>query len=234
MKNTVISSVIITIGVIISSFVLSNSIENYRNFSRFVEVKGLDEKIVKSNLASWQINFTLSNDDLKKIYSDLSFSQNTIIKFLLDQGFSENEIEKQAISVQDNHNSYDNKKGPRFFANSGINLSTNKVDLVNSVAQKTGALVESGIVINYSNIRYMFTELNSIKTEMLNKATTNAKDAAETFAKNSNSSIGKIKKASQGTISITAVNSNPNDMYSDEASIMKKVRVVTSIEFFIK
>ena len=105
---------------------------------------------------------------------------------------------------------------------------------MNTVSQKTGVLVESGIAINFSSIRYKYTELNLIKTEMLNKATANAKEAAETFAKNSNSSIGKIKKASQGTISITAADSNPSDSFSDDASIMKKVRVVTSIEFFIK
>jgi hypothetical protein len=69
---------------------------------------------------------------------------------------------------------------------------------------------------------------------MLTRAASSAREAAETFAKNSNSSIGKIRKASQGSFSISAVNSNQNDPYSDESSILKKVRVVTSIDFFIK
>lgn len=234
MKNSIISSIIITLGIIISSFLLCNTIDSYRNFGRYVEVKGLDEKIVKANLVTWQISFTSSNDDMKKIYSDISYAQNTIIKFLIEQGFSEKEIQKDSISIQDSSHFYENKKGPRYFSSSGIILSSNKVDLVNTVSQKTGVLVESGIAINFSSIRYKYTELNLIKTEMLNKATANAKEAAETFAKNSNSSIGKIKKASQGTISITAADSNPSDSFSDDASIMKKVRVVTSIEFFIK
>jgi hypothetical protein len=50
-----------------SSYILRNSIENYRKFGRFVEVKGLDEKIVKANVANWELNFTVVGDDLKKI-----------------------------------------------------------------------------------------------------------------------------------------------------------------------
>lgn len=113
-------------------------------------------------------------------------------------------------------------------------LTTSKVDLVSQAMQKTGSLVEAGVVINNNYLKYSYTDLNSIKPMMLTRATASAREAAETFAKNSNSSIGKIRKASQGTFSISAVNSNPNDPYADESSIMKKVRVVTSVEFFIK
>ena len=237
MRSNIFSSIILSLGIIGASFLLGKSFENYQNFGRYVDVKGLDEKIVKSNMATWNLSFTSANNDLKKIYSEISSSQNAIIKFLIEQGFTENEIQKQTISINDikaNAYSTSNFNAPRYSANSGITLTTNKVDLVSLVIQKTGTLVESGVVINNSNVRYNYTDLNSIKPEMLTRATASAREAADTFAKNSNSSVGKIRKASQGSFSITSVNSNPNDVYGDEGSIMKKVRVVTSIEFFIK
>lgn len=235
MRSNIFSSIILSLGIIGASIILGNSFENYQNFGRFVDVKGLDEKIVKSNMATWNLRFTSANNDLKKIYSEVSSAQNAIIQFLIAQGFAENEIQKQTISVNDiktNAYSTSNSNIPRYSANSGMTLTTNKVDLVSLVVQKTGALVESGIVINNSNVRYIYTDLNSIKPEMLTRATASAREAAGTFAKNSNSIVGKIRKASQGTFSITSVNSD--DPYGDDASIMKKVRVVTSIEFFIK
>ncbi|WP_161597695.1 SIMPL domain-containing protein [Fluviispira multicolorata] len=234
MRSNVFSSIILSLGIISSSFLLGKSFENYQNFGRYINVKGLDEKIVKSNFSTWNLSFTSANNDLKKIYFEISASQKKIIQFLKAQGFDEKEIEIQTISVTDNRaQAYSNinVNTPRYSANSGITLSTNKVDLVSLVAQKTGELVESGVVINNSYIRYAYTDLNSIKPEMLTRATANAKEAAATFAENSNSSVGKIRKATQGVFTITSVDGY--DSHGDEGSILKKVRVVTSVEFFI-
>ena len=237
MRTHLFSSIILSLGIIGAAYLLANSIESYQNFGRYVDVKGLDEKVVKSNHAAWNISFTSASNDLKKIYSEVSDSQNKIIEFLIQQGFKENEIQKQTISINDNKaNAYSNNSNnnPRYTANSGITLTTNKVDLVSLAIQKTGTLVESGVVINNSNVKYSYTDLNSIKPEMLIRATANAREAADSFAKNSNSLVGKIRKASQGTFSISAESTNPNYSYSDDSSIMKKVRVVTSVEFFLK
>ncbi len=228
-----IPSLILSLGIVSSSYILRNSIENYRNFGRFVEVKGLDEKIVKANVANWELNFTVVGDDLKKLYPQISFAQNKIIEFLKENGFTEEEIEKQSISINDaKANAYSTERpSARFTANSGINLKTNKVDKVNTVVQKTGAVIESGIVLNTNHVKYLFTDLNTIKPDMLARATENAREAANTFAKNSNSHVGSIKKATQGLFTISPASSENNEY--DNGSILKKVRVVTTVEFFI-
>ncbi|WP_186647206.1 SIMPL domain-containing protein [Fluviispira vulneris] len=234
MRSNVFPSIILSLGIVTASFLLGKSFENFQNFGRYVDVKGLDEKIVKSNIATWNLSFTSANNDLKKIYSDISSSQQKIILFLKKQGFEDKEIEIQSISITDSKaQSYSNENAnaPRYSANSHITLTTNKVDLASHATQKTGELVESGVVLNNSYMRYAYTDLNSIKPEMLTRATANAREAANSFAQNSNSSVGKIRKANQGVFSITAANSN--DQYGDEGSILKKVRVVTSVEFFI-
>ena len=97
--------------------------------------------------------------------------------------------------------------------------------------QKTGELIQSEIIINNSYVHYSYTNLNSIKVDMLNKATENARNAGQAFAKNSRSQLGKIRTANQGQFTITAADGN--DAY-DSGSILKKVRVVTSVQFFIR
>ena len=230
-----ISPVILALGILGAGVSLSNAISNFRDFDRYVEVKGLDEEIVKSNQATWQISFTTSNNDLKQIYNSISTAQNAITKFLLDQGFKANEIQKQQITITDNlSTSYGqhNPNQPHYTANSGIKLVSGNIDLVSEAAQKTGQLVQSEIVINNSLVRYSYTDLNSIKVDMLNKATENARNAAQAFAKNSRSQLGKIKNANQGQFSISAAEGN--DSYDAGGSIMKKVRIVTSVQFFIR
>ncbi|MFO7617031.1 MAG: hypothetical protein R6V75_07245, partial [Bacteroidales bacterium] len=76
-----------------------------------------------------------------------------------------------------------------------------------------------------SQVQYLFTELNSVKPQMIEEATKNARQAAEKFAIDSNSKVGKIKKASQGMFSI-----EDRDMNTPYRKI---VRVVTTVEYYL-
>ena len=64
---------------------------------------------------------------------------------------------------------------------------------------------------------------------MLTAATANAKEAANTFAKNANSQLGGIRQASQGLFTVQ----NADDSYGDN-SPDKKVRVVTTVQYYLK
>jgi hypothetical protein len=90
-------------------------------------------------------------------------------------------------------------------------------------------LGKKGIVftgVNYdSQSEYLFTRLNDVKPEMIEAATQKARHVAEKFAYNSDSQLGKTKKASQGQFSIDARDrNNPH---------IKKVRVVTTVEYYL-
>ena len=82
------------------------------------------------------------------------------------------------------------------------------------------------------------TKLNEIKPEMLTEATQNARKAAETFADESNSSLGKLKRANQGLFSIVdrdeSLGQGDGGYFANVADIYKKVRVVVSVEYSIE
>jgi hypothetical protein len=61
---------------------------------------------------------------------------------------------------------------------------------------------------------------------MIEKATINARAFADKFAKDSESKLGKIRTASQGVFSI--------DERDENTPFIKKVRVVTSIDFSLE
>ena len=77
-----------------------------------------------------------------------------------------------------------------------------------------------------SRITFDFTALNDIKPEMIALATKNARQAAEQFAHDSGSRVGKIKNATQGLFSI-----NDAAIGLEEK---KNVRVVTTVEYLLK
>ncbi len=110
-----------------------------------------------------------------------------------------------------------------------VTVSSSQVDKVHELINRQGELMERGIAItnDYSNpITYDYTELNSIKPEMIAEATKNAREAANKFAEDSDSKLGKIKTAYQGQFSI-----EDRDQYTP---YIKEVRVVTTLTYFLE
>jgi hypothetical protein len=96
---------------------------------------------------------------------------------------------------------------------------------MNGLAQlgKQGIAFTGG---DYQNkTEYLFTRLNEIKPAMIQEATTKAREVALKFAQDSDSKLGKIKRASQGQFSI-----NPRDKNNPH---IKKIRVVSTVEYYL-
>ena len=204
---------------------------------RTVKVKGLAEKDVVSDLAIWNIRFQAANNDLALAKQSIESQEQTIRKFLADAGFTDNEIIVQGLTMQDAYaEAYRDKDtiSARYTLNQALTIRSTRVDLVNSLYPKIGDLVSQGVSFNaYGNgVSYLFTRLNDIKPEMLKDATKNARQAADEFAKNSHSKVGKIRSASQGVFSILPREEVPEQSERDQ--INKKIRVVSTVEYYLE
>jgi len=91
-------------------------------------------------------------------------------------------------------------------------------------------------------MRYVFNGLNALKPDMITEATKNARQAADRFAADSGSQVGSIRSANQGVFSISAADAGsvvgPGEeggggAQSPDASIMKKVRVVSTVDYYL-
>ncbi|MCU7808472.1 MAG: hypothetical protein KZQ73_11480, partial [Candidatus Thiodiazotropha sp. (ex Semelilucina semeliformis)] len=95
--------------------------------------------------------------------------------------------------------------------------------------QALGQLGRLGIAIMGDDYQaktsFIFRGLNTLKPEMIEEATRNAREVAEKFAADSKSRLGKIKSASQGQFSI-------NDRDNNTPHI-KRVRVVSTVTYYL-
>jgi hypothetical protein len=217
------SFVVIFFSVIIFSFVLYFSAKNFSEQGAYIETKGLSEKIVKSDTAIWSINFQVKSNNVDTMYSEIEKNILDIKTFLTEEGFDKKEISIAPLDI------YQDTYGQaRFRYNSTVRMSvyTEKVDLVKSTSEKIRALIKKGIIMTNNYINFSFSDLNSIKSEMISESTRNAKKSAEDFAKNSGTEIGKLVRGRQGVFSITE-----KDPGSPE---YKKVRVVSTLRFLLK
>lgn len=238
--------ILLAAGLILGGLVLGSQIKATRLSDRYVTVRGLAERNVKSDLAIWCLGYKDAGDDLLPLYSKSEADKKAILDFLSRQGIELSEIEVGTVSVNDRQASEyggpNNRIQKRYIIEQSITVRTNRIDVVASAAQKTMQLVQKGVVLGANGApTYKFTGLNSVKPDMITEATRNARAAADRFASDSGSKVGSIRQATQGIFSILAANAGADTGESsygyggnnDESSITKTVRVVTSVEYYL-
>lgn len=246
--STTLLGVLLAIGLIVGGWTLGAEIKATRLSDRYVTVKGLVERKVKSDLAIWPLSYKEAGDDLSVVYAKTESDRKAVLQFLDQQGVQTSEIELGVIRVVDTQaNEYGgNSRAPRrYIVEQQITVRTARVDQVAAAAQKTMQLLQKGIVLSSNpgqGLIYKFTGLNTVKPDMITEATRNARAAADRFASDSGSKVGSIRQANQGVFSIL-----PADQFSDagetgefaggvaggDSSLMKTVRIVTSVQYYL-
>jgi len=238
------AALLIALGLIVGGWLLGSQIKAIRLGDRYVTVKGLVERKVKSDLAVWPLTYKEAGDDLATLYAKTEADKKTVMQFLADEGIQNNEIELGVIRVVDTQaQEYGggNRAPHRYIVEQQITVRTARVEQVASAAQQTIRLLQKGIVLSGNpgqGLTYKFTGLNSIKPDMITEATRNARAAADRFAADSGSKVGSIRQANQGVFSILpadqAGDSGDGGYGGADSSMMKTVRVVTSVDYYLE
>lgn len=228
--ESAILGVFLFIGLLGAAYLLSKSIVDIKMMERTVEVKGLSEREVPADIAIWPISFSMADNDLVNLYLTIEEKNAKVVEFLKAQGFKDSEITISTPSVVDKlAREYDSSYASKFryTANSTITVYSSQVDLARDSMIKVVDLGREGIAIagdSYST-QFIYSKLNEIKPEMIEEATKNARQTADKFAKDSDSMLGKIRRANQGTFSIENRDSS--------TAHIKKVRVVSTVEYYL-
>ena len=232
-KGKFFSGLFIMAGLVVLGMMIPRAVEKYRSYDRVVNVKGLCEREVKADKVIWPVVYKVMANDVQSIYDQTDTYNGHIISFLEAGGIKADEITVAVPQISDKlANEYgDNNRAFRYIAKNVITVCTSDVDAVLALMSKQSELLKKGIVTGGSNewenpVEFKYEGLNEIKPSMIEEATVNAREAAEKFAKDSDSRLGKIKTASQGTFTIE--NRDSNTPY------IKKVRVVTSVTYYLK
>ena len=181
-----------------------------------------------------------ASNDLAAAQASVARSIARIRAFLVRNGIDTTQAELQEIQVTD---AYANAYRPagetptRFIVRQTLMVRSPKPEVVLAASQRVGELVAAGLVLSSqeygpSGPTYLFTRLNDIKPAMIAAATANARAAAEQFAKDSRTTVAGIRQANQGVFVIL-----PRDQASgitEESQLNKIVRVVTTVEYFLR
>lgn len=231
-SSALILGVFLLLGLSALGYLLGNAAIKYKEYERSVTVKGLSEREFNADIVIWPIQFSVADNDLEKLYESTDSSTLRIKKYLEKKGISPTDISFSSPSITDKSaQQYGNmgKAEFRYTAFQTVTVYSNNIDVVRSVMTTLSDLGKEGIVftgVNYqAQTEYLFSRLNEVKPEMIEEATRQAREVAQKFAADSQSTLGKIKRASQGQFSINARDqNNPH---------IKKVRVVSTVEYYL-
>jgi hypothetical protein len=225
---------IIAIGMVVALGVLglqvSGAMNDMQTWDRVVTVKGLSEREYIADQVIWPIQFVDAGNDLPALYDQIEKNSAKVQQFLEGKGIASKSITigKPEITDKLAQQYGGSDRAPfRYSAVQTVTVFSEDVQNVRLLMQQIGELIKTGIVLSDQSYRaqpdYVFTRLNDVKPEMIEEATINAREVAAKFAKDSNSTLGKIKRANQGRFSISSRDSHHPHI--------KKVRVVSTIDY---
>nr|WP_080915891.1 SIMPL domain-containing protein [Shewanella japonica] len=227
-----ILGLLLFIGMALLGVLLKQAIIEYKLLDRSVTVKGLAENEYSADVVIWPIQFTAASNQLEDLYVEVEKQNKLINDFLISHSIKTDEITISAPMITDKlAQQYGGNQAVefRYTALQTMTVYSSEIDTVRQVMPEISQLGKQGIVFSQNNydaqIEYIFTRLNDVKPQMIEQSTNNARLVAEKFATDSQSQLGKIKRASQGQFSIT--NRDKNNPH------IKRVRVVSTIEYYL-
>ncbi|WP_370297550.1 SIMPL domain-containing protein [Qipengyuania mesophila] len=227
LRRWLASAGILAIGLVVGGFVLGDGLVRMKAAERSVTVRGLAEREVTADLATWTLSYASTATDLRTAQTSTDRDAAAVRQFFKELGFPEAELTPAGVNVS---NYTDN--GTVFYTvRQRSVLRTKDIERAQRAVQRQAELVRKGVVLeDGSGISYTFTGLNAIKPEMVAEATRDARAAAEQFAKDSGADVGSIRNATQGYFSIEARDGEAGGWGIGDTPF-KKVRVVTTVDF---
>jgi len=224
------ASIILALGLIIGGYLLGDGLRRARMADRAVTVRGLAERDVTADLATWTIAYSAQGSELASVQAEVDRDTQAILAFFKGHGFGDDELSVAGVNV---NQWFDSNRGVNVITvRQRLQLRTADVAKARRAFARQFDLVRRGVAIEEgSGMVYSFTKLNEVKPAMIAEATKDARKGAEQFAKDSGTSVGGIRQATQGYFSIGARYGENTGSGSD--SPFQKVRVVTTIEFYL-
>jgi len=246
-NKSILLGLSIFIGLTVLGFFIFRGLKTFSDKDRVVTVKGLAEMNITATAATISLSYAYSGDELQDIIKQSAAKKSAIINYLTSIGYNKNDIKINNIDVTDKQHYYETEwqngqqvkvKVDRYTATQSLTLQSKDVKTTEDKAAQLKLDLVSKDLTSTITTDYTFPELNSIKPKLIAESTKNARVAGEQFANDSQATLGKIKTAAQGQITIAGKYNYYEDGAADNDApkepYIQKARVVSTIVFFLE
>ena len=231
---------IVTLGVLVGlALIVSTKMVASTISKNEISVTGSAYEIVKSDKGSLDFEIEVKRPTRQEAYKAAQEQLKAVESYLKAK-----KIEKINIKTTHGYNNYKNDPRTGYSTNivesyslyQPISINADNVELISEISNDIEGLISQGIVINVNTPSYDYSKLPELKVTLLEKASEDAKNRAESMLKPTHNHAGKIQAVRMGVYQITPVDStNVSDSgINDTSTIDKKVTAVANVTFRIK
>jgi len=201
-----------------------------------INVVGAATKRFDSDIVKWRITLSRTSEEtaLAAGYKMLQSDVENLRNFLKAKGIDDKDITFQPIN-SDRVWGRDGQTS-KFNIQQRLFVVTANIDAVESLALNPAAILESGVILQNSDLEYLNSKLADIKMELLSEATKDARKRAEEIAKNSGAALGSVSSLRAGVFQINEPFSNDVSdygMYNTQTKV-KDITVTVRAAFKIE
>jgi len=235
------AALLLALGLVAAAWIGAGAYRDVRLAGEGLTVKGYAEQPVRSERAVWRGQLEARAARLADAQAELAAQTTALAVWLADEGGLRAD-EWRWLPLQ-SWTHY--RTGPNgvptavveaYQLSRSIEISTGRVELVDSLARRTDELLQQGVLWNAWTPEYYLGELGEVKLQLMERATADARARALQFAKGGGNELGPLRGARQGVLQVTPPNSVDVGDYGmyDTGSIDKVVKAVVTVTFDLR
>lgn len=239
----IVLGLLLPIGMASAAFILGVQAKCAVSGQQSITVKGLAEKPISADSATWQINIGGTDATQRGAIEKLSAERKVLEAFLIKQGLPKETWDWGVEGITDHLEEVFIKDVPRqmrkgFDAYQSVVISSKDLNKITLANQAILQLRADNHPINAQQPEYLVSGLEQVKMSLIADATKNARNRAIEFVKQDGVKVGVMKSANQGAFYILAKGGEASDdSYGgtyDKSTIEKTARVVVTIVYNIE
>ena len=242
--NNLWKYIIIATAIVLSAVVLSTAYtQRYRTATGTITVTGLGETEFTSDLIIVKGRISVENFNAAEGYREMDNDRTKVINFIKSHGITEESISFAMLSHNETYNSvyqdgkYIGEEFDGYSLTQEFTIESKDIDAVESVARELTSLLADGINISVYEPMYFYSDLNTLKLDLIASAAADARSRAELIATNSGAELGALTWSSAGVFQITAATGDEEFSAGGAFNLSsreKKARVTVRAEYKIK
>jgi hypothetical protein len=203
-----------------------------------ITVTGSAKTTATADNVVWTLNVALSSplvaDAVKKVGSDVD----AVTQYLTKGGISKDALTLGSVSTYANEEWQNGNNTGRILsyrASRDITVRTSDVQLVYTLSQGIGSLLQTGVNVNNYGPQYYISTLPDLRPKLLEEAMLDAKTRAVAITKAVGGSVGAVQSVKSGVFQVTTPDStmvSDGGAY-DTSTIEKTVTSTVSVTFAV-
>ena len=203
-----------------------------------ITVTGSAKTTATADNVVWTLNVALSSplvaDAVKKVGSDVD----AVTDYLTKGGISKDALTLGSVSTYANEEWQNGNNTGRILsyrASRDITVRTSDVQLVYTLSQGIGSLLQTGVNVNNYGPQYYISTLPDLRPQLLEEAMLDAKTRAVAITKAVGGSVGAVQSVKSGVFQVTTPDStmvSDGGAY-DTSTIDKTVTSTVSVTFAV-